>query len=83
MNQQLKRLSSKTAKTNNLKNQIQMRVLGLQYHDMAHAWSKDGKAHSPEVLAAHLKLLAKEEAKRGTNTPPSSKRITHIWNIDT
>ena len=49
-----------------------MRVLSLQCHDMAHAWSKDGKQHPPEVLAAHLKLIIKEESKRGTKSPPTA-----------
>ena len=50
-----------------------MRVLGCQGDDLAHAWSKNGTAHSPEVLSDHLKKIIKEEKKRKVAGPPSAR----------
>ena len=71
VDEMLKKLSSKTAQLNEIKEQIRIRVLGLGWADLHHPWSKDGKAHSVKELATHLKEnIMPQEQKREIPTQP-------------
>ena len=63
----LKRIKTKTGKLRALKENIQMRVLGMGWTEFATTWSeKDGirrREKSVEELAARLKYIIKAEKK--------------------
>ena len=50
-------MTSKCAKFIGLKENIQMRVIGLGWTDLATAWSKNGKEFTPKELTDHLKNI--------------------------
>ena len=83
----LGKLTSKTAKLHEMKEQIRIRVLGLGWDDLHHPWSKDRKEFSFEELAAHLKnKIIPEESKREIPSKPPVKSLdrkelpVHTWN---
>jgi hypothetical protein len=68
---ELEKLQSKSAKLEELKEQIRMRVLGLGWADLSHPWSKDGAAFTPTELMVHLKKIISEQSRRVIpNKPP-------------
>jgi len=72
----LGKLTSKAAKLNEIKEQIRIRVLGLGWEDLHHAWSQNGKPYSVEILAHHLKnKIIPEEGKRIIPTKPPVKAL--------
>jgi len=72
----LGKLTSKTAKLDEMKEQIRIRVLGLGWDDLHHPWSKDKKEFSFEELAAHLKnKIIPEESKREIPSKPPVKSL--------
>ena len=61
----LEYLASNTAKLEEIKEQIRIRVLGLGWQDLHHPWSKNGVQYSAEQLASHLKdKIIPEESRR-------------------
>ena len=66
------KLSSKTAKREAMKEQIQIRVIGCGWKDLGHAWLKNGVAYLGTELRDHLiKVVLPEEKKRVVpETPP-------------
>ena len=72
VDEMLGKLRSKTAKLEELKEQIRMRVLGLGWEDLHHPWSKDGKEFSVDDLASHLKdkIIPKEGRETIPEQPP-------------
>ena len=48
------KLTSETSKRDAMKNQIKMRVLGLNRKDLEHSWSENGKMFSGDELKDHL-----------------------------
>ena len=72
----LGKLTSNTAKLDEMKEQIRIRVLGLGWEDLHHPWSKNGKQFSFEELAAHLKnKIIPEESKRDIPSKPPVKSL--------
>ena len=64
MHKELSKLSSRTRKLEELKEQIRIRVLGLGWSDLATPWSKECVSLSPEQLASHLKTIMAAEKTR-------------------
>ena len=61
-----KKLESKTAKLNAVKEQIKIRVIGFGWKDLHHAWSQDGTAYSPDQLFKYLvDTLIPQQSVRG------------------
>ena len=48
-------------------------MLGFGWEHMAHAWYCNGKPHSPEKLAAHLKKIIQEEKRHNIPDFPPVK----------
>ena len=60
-----RQLTSKSAKLEAIKDQIKMRVIGLGWKDLHHAWSKDGVEYSAEYLKKYLiKTIIPKQSKR-------------------
>ena len=59
----LGRLKSESAKLEALKENIRMRVIGLGWKQFAITWSYKGAKRSVSELAAHLKMIIREEKK--------------------
>ena len=71
MDRELKKLKSKSAKLNGLKENIRMRVLGLGWKDLATAWSKNGKEFTVNELSNHLKkIISHQRTREIPNKPP-------------
>ena len=76
VDEMLGQLKSKTAKLDEIKEQIRIRVLGLGWEDLHHPWSKDGKEYSVDILADWLKnKIIPEEDKRPIPEKPPVKRL--------
>ena len=65
-------LGSDTAQREAMKTQIRIRVIGLGWKDLGHAWSKNGYVYSGEELRDHLIEIILPEERRRTipSTPP-------------
>ena len=59
----LKKLGSDTARYRFLKTNINIRVRGFGWGWAGHAWSKDGKKYSVNVLVTHLRDVIRKENK--------------------
>ena len=59
----LRKLKSKTAKLNALKENIRMRVLGLGWKDLSIPWSKQGNILTVNQLSTHLKIIILQQKK--------------------
>ena len=71
MDRELKRLNSKSAKLDGLKENIRMRVLGLGWTDLHTAWSKNGKEYMVNELSNHLKkIISHQRTREIPNKPP-------------
>jgi hypothetical protein len=68
----LDRLKSETAKMEALKENIRMRVIGLGWKQFGITWSYKGAKRSVNELAAHLKMILREEKKL---TPPKDPAL--------
>ena len=68
----LGRLKSESAKLEALKENIRMRVIGLGWKQFAITWSYKGAKRSVSKLAAHLKMIIREEKKL---TPPKDPAL--------
>lgn len=68
----LGRLKSESAKLEALKENIRMRVIGLGWKQFAITWSYKGAKRSVSELAAHLKMIIREEKKL---TPPKDPAL--------
>jgi hypothetical protein len=66
---ELKKITSKTARYDALKENIMIRVKGFGWDWCKHAWSKNGRRYSIKELADHLKWIIKEERKRHVVIP--------------
>jgi hypothetical protein len=65
-NKEYKKLESKTAKLNAVKEQIKIRIIGFGWKDLHHAWSQDGTAYSPNQLFKYLvDTLIPQQSVRG------------------
>ena len=66
------KLKSETAQREVMKEQIRIRVIGLGWKDLRHAWSKNGIVYLVVVLRDYLiKTILAEEKKRSIpETPP-------------
>ena len=73
VDRQIKKLKSKSAKLNGLKENIRMRVLGLGWKDLAIAWSKNGKECTVNQLLNHLKKIISQQRTRGIPEKPPVK----------
>ena len=63
---EFKRLGSKTARLDAVKEQQRMRVIGFGWDDLHHPLSKGGKDYSPEELFDHfINTIIPEQLKRG------------------
>ena len=68
---ELKKLKSKSAKLNALKENIRMCVLGLEWKDLSIPWSKQGKILTVNQLTTHLKSIILQQKKgKIPNGPP-------------
>ena len=65
-------LKSETAQREAMKEQIRIRVIGLGWKDLSHAWSQNGVAFAAVVLRDYLikTILAEERKRRIPETPP-------------
>ena len=71
MDRELKKLKSKSAKLNGLKENIRMRVVGLGWKDLATAWSKNGKELTVNELSNHLKkIISHQRTREIPDKPP-------------
>ena len=71
VDRELKRLNSKSAKLDGLKENIRMRVLGLGWKDLHTAWSKNGKEYTVNELSNHLKkIISHQRTREIPNKPP-------------
>ena len=63
---------SATGKLDEVKEQIKMKVLGLGWNDLHHAWSKNGTKYTWEELATHLKteIIPKKSIRNIPEQPP-------------
>jgi hypothetical protein len=69
---EFRKLQSKTAKLDAVKEQIRIRVLGFGWKDLHHPWSKDGTDYSPEELLTHLvDTIIPEQSSRGIPDMPT------------
>jgi hypothetical protein len=68
----LDRLKSETAKMEALKENIRMRVIGLGWKQFGITWSYKGEKQLVNELAAHLKMILREEKKL---TPPKDPAL--------
>ena len=66
-----KKLTSKTARFEAVKNQIRIRTVGFGWKDLHHPWSKNGKQYSPEELLDHLinVILPKQKRREVPKVP--------------
>ncbi len=64
VNRGLRKLTSKSAKLEAVKENIRMRVVGLGWDDCRTAWSKNGKEYTPDELAQHLKNIIRDTRNR-------------------
>ena len=67
---ELKKLKSKTAKLNALKENIRMRVIGLGWKDFATPWSKNGEKFTALYLTSHLEKIIICEGRNKIPTKP-------------
>jgi len=67
----LGRLKSESAKLEALKENIRMRVIGLGWKQFAITWSYKGTKRSVSELAAHLKMIIREEKKLTPRKDPA------------
>ena len=68
---ELKKLKSKTAKLNALKENIRMRVIGFGWKDFATPWSKNGEEFTALYLTSHLeKIIIYEGRNKIPKKPP-------------
>ena len=58
---ELRKLKSKSAKLSCLKENIRIRTLGLGWKDLAIPWSCNDKDLTPNELANHLKLIIEQQ----------------------
>ena len=70
VDRELRKLQSKSSKITALKDNIRIRVLGLGWVDLATPWSRNGKDLTVDQLGDHLKLIIKEQRKRGIPSKP-------------
>lgn len=71
VDRELAKIKTKTAQLAALKENIQMRVVGLGWHDLKTAWSKDGKEFSAAKLTVHLKtIIAAGKSRDIPSKPP-------------
>jgi len=71
VDRELKKLKSKAAKLNALKENIRIRVIGFGWKDLSTPWSKNGVAYTPAELASHLKMmLSKQRSRQIPEKPP-------------
>ena len=68
---ELKKLTSENMRYSALKENIMIRVKGMNWEWCRHAWSKDGKKYSVKELAQHLRWIIKEEKKYDIPPGPS------------
>ena len=68
---ELKKLTSENMRYSALKENIMIRVKGMNWEWCRHAWSKDGKKYSVKELAQHLRCINKEEKKYDISPGPS------------
>jgi hypothetical protein len=69
---EFRKLQSKTAKLDAVKEQIRIRVLGFGWKDLHHPWSEDGTDYSPEELFTHLvDTIIPEQSSRGIPDMPT------------
>ena len=67
---ELKKLTSENMRYSALKENIMIRVKGMNWEWCRHAWSKDGKKYSVKELAQHLRCINKEEKKYDISPGP-------------
>ena len=70
VDRELKKIRSKSAKLNALKENIRMRVLGLGWKDLATPWSRDSRELTPDQLTDHLKKIISYQRTRGIPKNP-------------
>jgi hypothetical protein len=75
----LGRLKSESAKMEALKENIRMRVIGLGWKQFAITWSYKRAKQSVNELAAHLKMIIREEKKL---TPPKDPALVMPKHLD-
>ena len=68
----LGRLKSVSAQTEALKENIRMRVIGLGWKQFTITWSSKGAKRPVSELAAHLRMIIREEKKL---TPPKDPAL--------
>ena len=68
---ELKKIKSKSAKLEALKENIRIRTIGLGWKDLAITWSSNGSERTPVELTKHLKMIIKEEKKRNIPSRPT------------
>jgi hypothetical protein len=76
-----KKLNSRAAKLEAVKEQIRIRVIGFGWKDLHHPWSKNGVDYTPDQLLSHLTdNIIPQQYKRGVpEVPPMtlpSRKIT-------
>jgi hypothetical protein len=69
-----KKLNSRAAKLEAVKDQIRIRVIGFGWKDLHHPWSKNGVDYTPDQLLSHLiDRIIPQQNKRGVpEVPPMS-----------
>ena len=70
VDRELKKIRSKSAKLNALKENIRIRVLGLGWKDLATPWSRDSRELTPDKLIDHLKNIISYQRTRGMPKDP-------------
>lgn len=66
----LRKLSSKAAKLDALKENIKMRVIGFGLEEYCITWSQNKKQRSADELAAHLEWIIVHEKRKDMSGPP-------------
>ncbi len=64
LDKELRKVKSKSAKLDALKESIRMRVIGIGWEHLSTPWSKNGKDYTPAQLTQHLKKIIAAEWTR-------------------
>ena len=70
LDREFKKIRSKSAKLNVLKENMRMIVLGLGWKDFATPWSRDSRELTPDQLRDHLKKIISYQRTRGIPKNP-------------